>query len=125
MSRLLVLSIGATLLLATGCPGKPEETGSDPSFLDADGDGYDSDVDCDDGDATVYPDAPELCNGVDDDCDGEVDEDAASASTWYADLDGDGFGDPASTALACAVPEGFVADGTDCDDGDAAVNPAA
>jgi large repetitive protein len=82
--------------------------------------------DCDDADAAVNPAATELCNGVDDDCDGTVDEDDASdAATWYADADGDGWGDASSTTVACAAPSGFVADDTDCDDGDAAVNPSA
>lgn len=43
--------------------------------LDADGDGYTSDVDCDDNDPTVYPGATEVCDGLDNDCDEDVDED--------------------------------------------------
>ncbi len=42
--------------------------------VDADGDGYTSDVDCDDGDPRVSPGATELCNGEDDDCDGDADD---------------------------------------------------
>jgi hypothetical protein len=100
------------------------------SDYDADGDGHDHSAygggDCDDGDAAVSPAATELCNGIDDDCDGSVDEDDADdASTWYADSDGDGFGDTASTTAACVQPSGFVADHSDCDDGEAAVNPSA
>ena len=80
--------------------------------------------DCDDDAAAVNPGAAEVCNVVDDDCDGEVDEaDAADAGAWYADGDGDGFGDAGVAQLACEAPEGFVADATDCDDGAAAVNP--
>ncbi len=80
--------------------------------------------DCDDLDAAVNPDAIELCNGIDDDCDGTADEDdAADASTWYADTDADGFGDTSVPAVACAAPTGFVADGTDCDDASDAANP--
>ena len=41
---------------------------------DGDGDGFDDGIDCDDGDPAVYPGAEEICNGVDDDCDGTVDE---------------------------------------------------
>ncbi len=83
-------------------------------------------TDCDDSDAAVNPDASELCNGVDDDCDGDTDEDdAADASIWYADSDGDGYGDLASTTTACAAPVGYGSDHADCDDGDPGVNPAA
>ncbi len=80
--------------------------------------------DCDDSDATVSPDATEICDGVDNDCDGATDEDdAADATTWYADGDGDGYGDALVSAAACTAPSGMVADATDCDDGDVSVNP--
>jgi hypothetical protein len=79
--------------------------------------------DCDDGDAGVNPGATELCNTVDDDCDGTTDEAAAAdAPTWYADDDGDSFGDPDASTAACAQPSAYVADDTDCDDRDAAIN---
>jgi len=81
--------------------------------------GYVSDAtDCDDGDASVHPGALEVCDGaVDEDCDGWVDEsDASDAGTWFADADGDGFGDPLLSERSCGVPSGFVADATDCDD---------
>lgn len=80
--------------------------------------------DCDDADATAYFGAPEVCDGVDNDCDGVVDpDDAADATTWYRDVDGDGFGVDTESVVACAAPEGYVAAGGDCDDTDAAVNP--
>ncbi len=83
-------------------------------------------TDCDDTTAAVSPSATELCNGLDDDCDGTTDEpDAADAATWYADSDGDAHGDPLVTSVACTAPAEFVADATDCDDTAAAVNPAA
>ncbi len=89
--------------------------------------GYTADnTDCDDTRAAVFPGATETCNTLDDDCDGFTDEDDASdASTFYADTDSDGFGDPASTTRACSVPSGYTADDTDCDDTRAAVNPGA
>jgi hypothetical protein len=46
-------------------------------------------------------------------------------STWYADVDGDGYGDPAVTAAACEPPTGYGADAADCDDADAGVYPGA
>jgi hypothetical protein len=82
--------------------------------------------DCDDADPDVGPLADELCNSVDDDCDGVADEDdALDVATWYADADGDLYGDAASTAEACTAPSGHVANASDCDDSDAAVSPAA
>ncbi len=83
------------------------------------------DDDCDDTDASVNPGAAELCNGVDDDCNGSVDDGAGGTTTFYEDSDGDGYGDSGSTTLDCSVPAGFVSDSTDCEDGDASINPAA
>ncbi|MFT5684100.1 MAG: hypothetical protein ACI8RZ_005041, partial [Myxococcota bacterium] len=89
--------------------------------------GYVADAtDCDDGDAAQYPGADEYCNAEDDDCDGTIDEDdALDVLTWYADTDADGYGDAASTDIDCNEPTGYVADATDCDDGDAAQYPGA
>jgi large repetitive protein len=116
-------------------PGATEDDCDDPndyncdgsvSYADSDGDGWAACNECDDGDAAVNPDATELCNSVDDDCDGSIDEDdAADAATWYADTDTDGYGDAATSTDACAQPSGHLADDTDCDDTDAAVNPGA
>ena len=81
--------------------------------------------DCDDADRWVSPGAPEYCNRVDDDCDGEIDEaDAEDAGTWYADTDGDSYGDSDTGVLACDGPVGFVPNADDCDDDDLYVSPA-
>lgn len=97
--------------------------------VDGDADGWFACEECDDGDAAVNPDALEMCNGVDDDCDGYTDDSdpdgVSGTSTWYADLDLDGYGDSSTTILACDVPSGYVDDNKDCDDGDSAVNPFA
>ncbi|NOY25045.1 MAG: hypothetical protein GXP62_04145 [Oligoflexia bacterium] len=82
-------------------------------------------ADCDDTDGTVHPDAEEICNGVDDNCNGDVDENAVDATTWYTDADGDGHGDPDATVAVCEQSSGVVAKGDDCDDGDATVYPGA
>ncbi|MBN2798834.1 MAG: hypothetical protein JXX28_06760 [Deltaproteobacteria bacterium] len=93
--------------------------------VDLDGDGTTADLDCDDLDAAAHPGAEEVCDGVDNDCDGEVDNSAVDASPYYADADGDGYGDATTTLDACSVPAGYVANDTDCDDADAAFHPGA
>ncbi|MCB9797200.1 MAG: hypothetical protein H6741_31315 [Alphaproteobacteria bacterium] len=118
------------LVLMTACRTKDEvdsELILDDSDgpVDADGDGFSIEEDCDDEDAAVFPGATEACNGVDDDCDGEADEDAADAATWYVDGDGDGYGDERVPVQACEAPEGYTAEGGDCDDSDVAYHPGA
>lgn len=87
---------------------------------DADGDGHCAD-DCDDADPDVHPGAAELCNEADDDCDGEIDEDAGP--TWYLDEDGDGYGGEA--VVSCDTPPSYADNGADCDDSDETVYPGA
>ena len=61
--------------------------------VDEDSDGWSEGRDCDDANAAINPDADEVCNGVDDDCDGATDPPSAvDAPQWYADADADGFG---------------------------------
>ncbi len=115
-------------------PGADEPDCTDPvdyncdgsvGYADADADGFAACEECDDNSSAIHPNALEVCNGVDDDCSGSVDDDASDASTWYADADGDGYGDPGAGTEACDAAEGQVSDATDCDDTDDAVNPAA
>jgi len=102
------------------------DTDTDTSTgVDADGDGYTSDVDCDDADADVNPAATEVCNEVDDNCDGEVDVGAVDAHTWYPDADGDGYGDPGAAIVACTQPADTISDYRDCNDANPDVNPEA
>ncbi len=94
--------------------------------VDADGDGTFACEECDDSDPAVYPGADELCDGLDNDCDGALDEDGALfGPAWYADADGDGFGNADASQQSCGAPDGHVADGTDCDDQNALANPDA
>ncbi len=78
--------------------------------------------DCNDRDPAIHPDAAEVCDGVDQDCDLAVDEDLPTVDAWR-DADGDGFGDPTTTTAFCAVPEGWLENAEDCDDTDPAVSP--
>jgi hypothetical protein len=126
------------------CDGSTDESSAaDAStwYADTDGDGYGSSAvstvscsapsgyiadatDCDDTSASVSPGVTETCNGVDDNCDGSTDESSAvDASTWYADADGDGYGNPAVSTVSCSAPSGYTADATDCDDTSASVSP--
>ncbi len=107
-------------------------------YVDADHDGYGSAAspisgcsqpagtvsnatDCDDAAPTRHPGAPEVCNGIDDDCDGVAD----IIPTWYLDADGDGHGTALTHVQVCAMPSGYVASADDCDDSHASVHPGA
>ncbi len=84
------------------------------AFVDADGDGASACFDCDDNNANVRPSAREVCDGIDQDCDEEVDEGAEQR--FYRDADDDGFGDRGTSVQACSAPTGYVSNGGDCDD---------
>lgn len=82
--------------------------------------GYAADnTDCNDNHALVHPNAVEICNGVDDNCDMLVDNDVLLFD-WYQDSDGDGLGNPDSILPACLQPMGYVSNDLDCDDNNAA-----
>ncbi len=127
------------------CDGVVDEDPVDapPWFLDIDGDTWggpergpvqcdappghvDRSGDCDDSDAAVSPGADERCNDIDDDCDGVADQEGAvDAPARHRDADGDSWGDPELARYTCEPLDGYVDDGTDCDDTDPEVNPAA
>lgn len=126
------------------CDGELDEDAVDPMtwFLDGDGDGYGDanvflvvcnqpegyvvrDTDCNDRFALMFPGASELCNNLDDDCDGWTDEDAVDQNVWYADADGDGFGNTLIQMWSCVMPDGFSANDLDCNDLLLFVNPEA
>ncbi len=128
--------------LDNDCNGQVDEGLAATWYIDRDGDGFgdpttgtltctpsagsvNDGTDCDDGSAVVNPESPEICDGLDNNCDDDADGDAIDQGTWYLDADGDGFGDPATSQQACLAPSGHVAEGTDCNDHDAAFHPAA
>lgn len=89
--------------------------------------GYVADnTDCDDSNLNISPSALEVCNGIDDDCNGLID-DGLPLFTYYADTDNDGFGDATNSIDTClsSAPAGFVADNTDCNDTNMNINPNA
>jgi hypothetical protein len=117
----------ASVLLSmcfVGCAEKVGNEDTSSPFVDADKDGFTSDLDCDDANDTIHPDAVELCDGVDNNCDSVIDEDEAEdAQVWYADSDDDGYGDAGNSLSACENPEGYVENDLDCADDAADVNP--
>lgn len=123
--RVLPFGLCVTVLCVVGCV--------DPDVgRDRDGDGFrtaelDGD-DCDDANPNINPAASEQCgNGVDDNCDGIVDDAGVGQVDWYVDNDGDGF--PSETVFeSCSPPDGTFADltqGVDCDDNNNTINPSA
>ena len=122
---------GSTASNAGGSAGKGGSGGSSAqggsggtvAGRDDDEDGYTTPGDCDDDDPDVNPGATEVCNGIDDDCDGEIDE--GFLTTYYRDADGDGYGsdDPTKRKEACAPPDGYVEVAGDCNDSAWAINP--
>ena len=82
--------------------------------------------DCDDNNENIHPEALEICDSIDNDCDTLTDDeddsiDSSSQSTYFADTDLDGFGDAEVPSTMCTANEGFVANSDDCDDTNAVI----
>lgn len=99
----------------------------DPCDKDIDGDGDYNDSDCAPTDATVSHGSKEVCNGKDDNCDGQIDEmGSMDCITYYLDADKDGFGVALSSKCLCAPQPPYSATNTkDCNDSNPEVNPNA
>ena len=127
--------------LDNDCDGLVDEDADLIFYQDLDGDGFGGSTtiqsctqpsgyvvqggDCDDSDATINPNAVEVCDGIDNNCDGVVDENPVDGTTWYVDSDSDGYGFIQISVVACSQPDGYVASSDDCDDNNAQVNPGA
>lgn len=128
---------------STDCDDTDDQIGSIVMYyVDADGDGFGdaSDLgtnsctpiagsvtnadDCDDSDDQVNPSAIEVCDGFDNNCDGNIDEGLLQV-IYYEDADNDTYGDATSTVTDCTQPAGYVTNSTDCDDTNAAIHPGA
>ena len=125
------------------CDGEADETTAVDAltwYRDTDGDGVGGDSDrtactqptgsvsstgdCDDEDPATYPGAVEVCDDLDNDCNGAIDDAATVGARWfYADSDADGYGDAALPVWGCSTPVGYADDATDCDDADAGSYP--
>jgi len=120
------------------CDGNVDEGVLITYYLDSDNDGFGNanntiiacsspqgyvtdNTDCDDSDDDISPNSPEVCNGVDNNCDGNIDE--GVLSIFYRDIDGDGYGNLSNTIEACNLPSGYVTDNTDCNDNNGSINP--
>ncbi|SDX37212.1 Putative metal-binding motif-containing protein [Myxococcus xanthus] len=112
--------------------GRQEWMIEDLHTADEDGDGFVSPggpmnrgTDCDDLRATAFPGAPELCNGLDDNCDGQI-ETGVVNKVWYLDRDRDSFGRNGPGTEACDPPSELHVEVTgDCDDERADIHPNA
>ena len=115
------------LLLLSGCiifdTSPAQQRLRELTDEDADGSTL-AEGDCNDADPRIFPESPEVCDGLDNDCDEDVDEDGGEL-IWCDDADGDGHGDAATRTNACTLTAGAVTTCDDCDDAVAAVSPDA
>ena len=113
-------------IIGAKCGTEAYKLSKDLFYNDVDGDGFYSFEDCDDHNSAIFPDAAEICDGIDNNCDGMVDNNL-SFTTYYVDFDTDGFGSPVASITSClsSAPLGYVTNDLDCDDQNAAIYPGA
>jgi len=117
---------------ADNCPGafNPGQEDLDQDGLgdgcdpDLDGDGTPNETDCAPADPTIHRAAPEVCDGLDNDCDGLVDPEGALGCTYFfVDSDHDGFGVDPGRCLCAPDGSSSAVNNADCDDSNPAVHP--
>ena len=103
--------------------------GEDKSYdlvADYDRDGFSiEDGDCDDHNPYIYPQAAEICDSLDNNCDDLIDSILDVFPSYYIDNDGDGYGTTIVEIETCEIPSGYSLEGGDCDDSDPTVHPDA
>jgi large repetitive protein len=117
----LVLMIGCGSKEDTSIDNRDIQTEPAVEIIDEDQDGFGSEEDCDDTDPNINPTTEEICDGIDNNCDEEIDE--GVTNTFYTDSDGDGFGDEEKQFESCQPEAGQVEQAGDCDDTDPNINP--
>ena len=109
-----------TLLACSGSGSKDSDLQNN---IDVDQDGFLASEDCDDSNASVNPEATERCDGIDNNCNQEIDE--GVVTVYYLDADQDGFGDPQDEVMSCEGLSGYVTNNNDCNDSSAEAYPGA
>lgn len=127
----MVRNVGVFFLVMwTGCSDSYVKDINEEELIvfDEDGDGFHAGEDCDDSNSAINPDAVEVCDDIDNDCDELIDDeddslDLETAMIFYLDSDQDGFG--MEEVVACVQPDGTSNENGDCDDDNASIHPAA